>query len=463
MPVESMMAFLDGLLGGLLWCAVGLFAGWVMFRAPMGRRSFRTSLRIEAPVETVWSSYLLEPSPPGGWGGAVEIASQGLEGEPPTLHRAEIRHGGVGPFRESVWRIRSLTPHAHFAAEQQSFGGAALPAREAALSSLRFSPLCASAVLVEHEISRFVRGVFGFLYIPRAHRRALEHLRRHCEGAEGAAAAPLVGRFASLLLAVLAFVAMAALFCLGDASVWEVAAVVAFILQLALWTHEFGHLMAMRWFGHKDATLVMAPFLGGATIGGRNPKSRFEEAIIALMGPAFSGAVMLALTPLAPLGLKFFVLPMAQIDWTVWLGLAVVAFLAMSAPINLYNLAPISPLDGGRIVSALAPRRGQRLLLGAGIFAVLAYAIAGTGRLNDIGAAVAFVAVASASALLYGDRSTSELPPMRRSEFVVASLLFAVTLIIHVDASRVLLPTFLDAMRRGMSNDEISVVVSDGG
>lgn len=444
--------FLAGAFWGFVWCAVGLAAGWLMFRAPLGRRDFRSCVRIDAPAEKVWSSYLLEPSPPGGWGGALEISEQSFDGDPPSRHRAAIRHGGVGVFQESVWRVRKLEPYALFHVEQESLAGVAAPAHQATALRIRFIDEPGGATRVEHDLCRLVRGVFGFLYIPRANRRALDHLRRHCEGQGQGAAAPLLGRRTNIALAALAFAAMVALMSAGNSGVWEVAAFVAFFLQLALWTHEYGHLIAMRWFGHKDATLFFVPFMGGAAMGSTRARTAFEEAMVALMGPAFSGAIVLALTPLAPLGFSYFADPMQPIGWSTWLGLGVMAFLAMAIPINLYNLAPIRPLDGGRAIMVLARNRWTRAALSACVFAVIGYAIAGTGRANDLGAAVAFAAMAWASALLSTDQTHLDLGPMNRRERFVAGALLLVTLAIHVDASRSLLPTFLDSMRKGLAS-----------
>ncbi|MCC3247019.1 SRPBCC family protein [Methylocystis sp. WRRC1] len=453
----SLLQFLDGVFVSLIWCAIGFAAWWMMFQAPFGRRTFRASVAIKAPVERIWSAFLLEPSPPGGWGGALEISGQEFRGEPPSRHRVVVRHGGMGPFRDTVWRILRLEPFTLYEAEQETIGGKAVGAREAAVMRLRLTPRGGEA-LVEQETRRHVRGVFGFLYVPRANRRCFDHLRAHCEGLEAMNAAPIVSRSASFLLAILAFGAVVALFCAANPEIWEIVAFIAIFLQLALWTHEYGHLIAMRWFGQRDATLLMLPFLGGAALNTRRPRSRFEEAMIALMGPAFSGVIVLALTPFAPWGLRFFEAgtdPEA-LSWTApgapatWAGLCVVAFLAMSIPINLYNLTPIGALDGGRVVSALARGRLSRALLTAGVFAALAYAIAGTGSANDFGAAIAFVAVAAASALLAGANGHDELAPMSRGQTATTALLLAVTLFIHVDASRTLLPRFMAAVRDGV-------------
>ncbi len=82
------------------------------------------------------------------------------------------------------------------------------------------------------------------------------------------------------------------------------------------------------------------------------PKNALVEARVGLAGP-----VLGTLGGLATLGLYF---------WTgnqLFLGLAYFNFL-----INLFNLAPILPLDGGRAVGAMSP---VFQLLGLGLMVVL--------------------------------------------------------------------------------------------
>jgi Zn-dependent protease len=107
--------------------------------------------------------------------------------------------------------------------------------------------------------------------------------------------------------------------------------------------HESGHLL----FARREGIKVSAPiFLGplGAVIGLRQPpKDARQEAVIAIGGPVVGTAgalVAYLLAQAAPAGshLHGFLV-----------GLAYVGFL-----INLFNLIPLSPLDGGRVVSALS-------------------------------------------------------------------------------------------------------------
>jgi Zn-dependent protease len=454
---SSLFSFIEGAFAALTWSAAGFAAWWIMFRAPLGRRNIRTSLRIAAPPGKVWSSLLLEPAPPGGWTGALEIARQAFEGDPPVRHRALVRHGGTGNFEESVWRILRLAPGLHFEAEQETMGGAAV---EPATLRLRLTQ-DGESTTVEHETRRLVRGVFGHLYLPRSNRRFLEHVKAHCEGREAHGLSALLSRRANALMALSAFLGIVVLFAAFDPEVWEVAAFVALFLQIAMWVHEYGHLIALRWFGHKQATMMIVPFFGGAAIGARAATTRFENAIVALMGPAFSGAILLAATPVAGWGVRFITsgedlyapaYVSSAYALKAWSGLCAVAFLALAIPINLYNLVPLGMLDGGRVVAALARGRLSAALLTLAIFAALAYAIAGAGKSSDFGAALAFVAVVWVIGLLTAEKTQEDLAPMNGLETFVAATLLIVTLTIYVDASRTLMPAFIDAMERSLQS-----------
>ncbi|SHK62268.1 site-2 protease family protein [Desulforamulus aeronauticus] len=108
---------------------------------------------------------------------------------------------------------------------------------------------------------------------------------------------------------------------------------------LVLFVHEMGHYITSKRIGLDVTAPMFIPFLG-AFIGMKEmPKSVREESITAIGGPA-AGA-------LATMGcLALYLL----LDSPYWAGLAYV-----SAFLNLFNLLPFGPLDGGRITKALSP------------------------------------------------------------------------------------------------------------
>lgn len=129
--------------------------------------------------------------------------------------------------------------------------------------------------------------------------------------------------------------------------VWFAVGVVVLI-----WVHEMGHVLQLNREGIKASAPMFIPFLGAFVAMKEMPKNALVEARVGLAGP-----VLGTLGGLATLGLY------AGTGNELFLGLAYVNFL-----INLFNLAPILPLDGGRTVGALSP---VFQLLGMGLMVVL--------------------------------------------------------------------------------------------
>jgi Zn-dependent protease len=107
-----------------------------------------------------------------------------------------------------------------------------------------------------------------------------------------------------------------------------------------LFVHEMGHVIALRRQGIKATAPMFIPFLG-AFIGMKQlPDNAMAEAVAAYGGPLLGtlGAIGCAVVGLAT-GNPF------------WYALASTGFL-----LNLFNLLPISPLDGGRILGVISPK-----------------------------------------------------------------------------------------------------------
>jgi Zn-dependent protease len=122
-----------------------------------------------------------------------------------------------------------------------------------------------------------------------------------------------------------------------------------------LFIHEMGHVLQLRREGIKATAPMFIPFLG-AYVGMKElPKDAAAEARVGLAGPVLGSAG--ALIPLAL--------------WTItgnvfWEALAFVGFF-----LNLFNLLPVLPLDGGRAMAALSPWMwfvGYGLLIAATVF-----------------------------------------------------------------------------------------------
>jgi Zn-dependent protease len=112
---------------------------------------------------------------------------------------------------------------------------------------------------------------------------------------------------------------------------------IGFVLLLLL--HEIGHVIQMRREGIEASAPVFIPFLGAVIAAKSLGKDAAAEARVGLAGPV-AGTI----ATLVPLGIW-----LATGD-EFWRALAYVGFL-----LNLFNLLPVVPLDGGRAMAALSP------------------------------------------------------------------------------------------------------------
>src|SRR5437762_2002371 len=109
--------------------------------------------------------------------------------------------------------------------------------------------------------------------------------------------------------------------------------VAALLVLIALALHEFGHLFAFRLAGQPWGRLVFLPFLGAMPLPRLPFRSDGQHAFAALMGPGFSVLGVLPALIASAIGV-------ASADWLV-------EFAGVVAILNLFNLMPVEPLDGG--------------------------------------------------------------------------------------------------------------------
>lgn len=107
---------------------------------------------------------------------------------------------------------------------------------------------------------------------------------------------------------------------------------------LLLFVHELGHLWAARRKGLPVSAPFFIPFVGALILMKRHPKDAATEAYIGIGGPLLGTAGALVCFALG-----------WQTGQEIWFALAYVGFF-----LNLINLLPIHPLDGGRIVTAVS-------------------------------------------------------------------------------------------------------------
>jgi Zn-dependent protease len=121
------------------------------------------------------------------------------------------------------------------------------------------------------------------------------------------------------------------------ALIWPWTFAIGFVLLLLL--HELGHVIQLRREGVEASAPMFIPFLGAVIAAKSMGDDAAAEARVGLAGP-----VLGSIASLVPLGLW-----LATGD-DFWRALAYVGFL-----INLFNLLPVLPLDGGRAMAALSP------------------------------------------------------------------------------------------------------------
>jgi Zn-dependent protease len=110
-----------------------------------------------------------------------------------------------------------------------------------------------------------------------------------------------------------------------------------FVVLIAV--HESGHVLAARRAGLNVSLPIFIPFVGAFISMKQQPTNARVEAIIASGGPVIGS---LGAFVCLGIGVLF--------QSNLFLALAYTGCL-----LNLFNLVPVHPLDGGRIVSAISP------------------------------------------------------------------------------------------------------------
>ena len=109
--------------------------------------------------------------------------------------------------------------------------------------------------------------------------------------------------------------------------------------------HELGHVAAMRYYGLSASPPIFIPFMGALINLRQPPQDAKEEAVVGIGGP-IAGTI----GALACYGL-YLAMPHNTDAKQVTYILSYVGFI-----LNLFNLLPVPPLDGGRITAAVSPK-----------------------------------------------------------------------------------------------------------
>ncbi|MCE0498826.1 MAG: site-2 protease family protein [Methylacidiphilales bacterium] len=132
---------------------------------------------------------------------------------------------------------------------------------------------------------------------------------------------------------------------------WPFAAGFVFLI----FVHEMGHVIAAKWLGIPVSAPLFIPLLGAMITMKQNPRDAWTEALMAYGGP-LAGCIGSWICWYAAIQL--------QQEWLM-------AVASASFVINLFNMIPVPPLDGGRICAAVSPwfwLIGAVILVGAVLF-----------------------------------------------------------------------------------------------
>jgi stage IV sporulation protein FB len=109
------------------------------------------------------------------------------------------------------------------------------------------------------------------------------------------------------------------------------------LLVTVIFIHELGHFIAMKFFGYKGVNMTFVPFVGAYVSGTAANLSRKNKLIVLLAGP------------LPGIVIGIILLYLHQKDFEPLYFQLAMPFLLL----NVFNLLPVFPLDGGQFFQTL--------------------------------------------------------------------------------------------------------------
>ena len=110
-----------------------------------------------------------------------------------------------------------------------------------------------------------------------------------------------------------------------------------FLMATILIIHESGHFLTMKLFGYQEVNMTFVPFVGAYVSGEATKLSRRNKILVLLAGPVpgiIIGLIIILNLPLL---------------YNAELYMAGTLFLFL----NVFNLLPVSPLDGGQLLETI--------------------------------------------------------------------------------------------------------------
>jgi len=198
------------------------------------------------------------------------------------------------------------------------------------------------------------RDLFGFPdYTPaREHRPIRDLLRRIW--APIAAAGVFVLKYGAILFKLKFFTVIGSMLASAAVYIWIGGIWFGVGLVLLIFVHEMGHVLEAKRQGLPVSAPLFIPFMGAFIQMKKMPQDAWHEALNGIAGPI-----------LGSIG--------AAICWGIgeaYDSRPLIALSFLGFFINLFNLVPFLPLDGGRIAVAIHPA-----LVGVGLVAMLGLVI----------------------------------------------------------------------------------------
>ena len=128
---------------------------------------------------------------------------------------------------------------------------------------------------------------------------------------------------------------------------------------VVLLIHEFGHFFAMKAFNYSNVKLFILPLLGAYVTGKKSLISQLQMSIVILAGPVPGIIIGFCLL------LTNFYYPNERVEM-----LGNIFFL-----LNLFNLLPFVPLDGGRLLETLFVNHNHTIRVVFTIISIMALAV----------------------------------------------------------------------------------------